>query len=326
MSDGLLWLIAAAAFVLGMFYSGSETAFIAADRIRLRHLAGKGDRRARLALDLVEKPGYFLSAVLVGTNLAVIGCTTTVTAIATRHYGEDGPLIATLVLVPGFLLFNEIIPKGLFLSYANRAALLSIGPLRVLTRVLHPVVWMFSRAADAMTRALPASEHSRRIDMSMEELLFHIGDSHDAGLLEPETTAMVDRAIALKKLCARDVMVPLASVVMLDDAVPVDDYAEIFAREGFSRMPVFRGDRSRVVGVISVHEYLTAADRELLRDTLREPYTVVLDTPIVDVLLRMREQGRHMAMVRDGDGELVGMITMEDILERFVGAIADEFH
>jgi CBS domain containing-hemolysin-like protein len=315
MSDGLLTVIACTAFVLGMFYSGSETAFIAADRIRLRHLAGKGDRRAARALDLVGKPGYFLSAVLVGTNLAVIGCTSTVTAIATRHYGENGPL-----------LFNEIIPKGLFLSYANRAALLAIGPLRILTRFLHPVVWMFSRAADALTRALPADEHSRRIDMTMEELLFHIGDSHDAGLLEPETTAMVDRAIALKELRPRDVMVALDDVVMLDADAPVDSYADVFAREGFSRMPVYRGERGHVVGVMSVHEYLTATDRETLRDGLREPYTVALETPIVDVLLRMREQGRHMAMVRDQSGLVVGMTTMEDILERFVGAIADEFH
>lgn len=326
MSDTVLWLIASFAFVLGMFYSGSETAFIAADRIRLRHLAAKGDRRARHALDLVEKPGYFLSAVLVGTNLAVIGCTTTVTAIATRHFGEDGPLIATLTLVPGFLLFNEIIPKGLFLSYANRAALLAIEPLRFLTRILHPVVWTFSAAADAVTGALPTGKQGRRIDMTMEELLFHIGDSHEAGLIASETSTLVERAVQLKGLRARDVMVPLDRVVMVDADAPVESYGEVFQREGFSRLPMYRGDRSTVVGVMSVHEYVTAADREALRDSLIAPYRVGLDTPAVNVLLRMREQGRHMAMLQDSTGAIVGMTTMEEILERFVGAIADEFH
>lgn len=326
MSDLTLWIIAVTAFVLGMFYSGSETAFIAADRIRLRHLAGKGNRRARHALALVEKPGYFLSAVLVGTNLAVIGCTTTFTAIATRHFGESGPLVATAILVPFFLLFNEIIPKGLFLSYANRAALLSIGPLRALTRILHPIVITFSAAADALTRALPASKDAQQPGMSMEELLFHIGDSREAGLLPAETTKLVDRAIELKALRARDVMTPLADTVMVDADAPVGSYAEVFAREGFSRLPVYRGERNDVVGVVSVHEYVTASDREALRAGLQAPYMIGLDTPIVDVLLRMRERGRHMAMIHDEGGVVVGMTTLEDILERFVGAITDEFH
>jgi putative hemolysin len=325
-SDGVLWLIAACAFVLGMFYSGSETAFIAADRIRLRHLAGKGDRRAQHALALVERPGYFLSAVLVGTNLAVIGCTTTVTAICTRHFGENGPLIATVALVPGFLLFNEIIPKGLFLSYANRAALLAVGPLRVLTRILHPVVWTFSTAADAFTRALPAGRESQSVNMTMEELLFHIGDSHSAGLIASETSTLVERAVELKGLRARDVMVPLDRVVMLDADAPIESYGEAFQREGFSRLPVYRGERSNVIGVMSVHEYVTSPDREALRSSLTPPYQVGLDTPTVNVLLRMREQGRHMAMIHDSSGVIVGMTTMEEILERFVGAIADEFH
>jgi putative hemolysin len=326
MNDLTLWVIAATAFALGSFYSGAETAFIAADRIRLRHLAGKGDRRAQNALALVERPGYFLSAVLVGTNLAVIGCTATFTAIATRHHGDAGPLIATAVLVPGFLLFGEIIPKGLFLSYANRAALLSIGPLRALTRVFDPIVRLFSAAADGLTRALPARDEAQQPGMTMEELLFHIGDSREAGLLPAETTALVDRAIDLKSLRARDVMTPLDEVVMVDADAPVESYATVFAKEGFSRLPVFRARRSNVVGVLSVHEYVTSADREALRAGLLPPYQIALDTPIVDVLLRMRERGRHMAMIRDDSGVVVGMTTMEDILERFVGAIADEFH
>ncbi len=326
MSDLVLWVIAGTAFVLGMFYSGSETAFIAADRIRLRHLARKGERRAQQALELLEDPGYFLSAVLVGTNLAVVGCTTSFTAIAARHFGESGPLIATLILVPGFLLFNEVIPKGLFLSYANRATLFSIGPLRILTRGLHPMVKAFSAMAGALTRLLPADEGGRRLNVSMEEVLFHIGDSGDAGLIAPETTALVERAMQLKKLHASDVMVVLDDVVMLDADAPVESYAEAFARVGFSRMPVFSGDRVNVIGVMSAHEYLTAPDPEELRSGLSRPYLIPLDAPIVDVLLRMRKQGRHMAMVHDAGGVVVGMATMEDILERFVGSITDEFH
>jgi len=325
-SESLLWLIALVAFVLGAFYSGSETAFIAANRVRMRHLAARGNRRAQRVIDMLADPERFLSSVLVGTNFAVIGCTSTFTAIATRHFGGDGATVATLILVPVILIFNEIIPKGVFLYYANRAALLSVGPLHATTVVLAPVVRAFSWATSVLTRVLPSGGHATRVNMTMEELLFHIGDSREAGLLAPETTALVERAIALKNLCARDVMVPLDDIVMVDADAPVDSYAEVFAREGFSRFPLHRGERHNVVGILSVHEYMTTPDRESLRSRLSAPYRISLDTPIVDVLFRMREQGRHMAMIQDADGVVAGMATMEDILERFVGAIVDEFH
>jgi CBS domain containing-hemolysin-like protein len=326
MGESVLWMVSVVAFVFGAFYSGSETAFIAANRVRMRHLAARGNRRAQHVLDMLSDPERFLSAVLVGTNFAVIGCTTAFTAISTRRYGDDGATIATLILVPFFLIFNEIIPKGLFLYYSNRAALLSVEPLRAFTVVLGPVVAAFSWATATLTRVLPSGGRVPRVNMTMEELLFHIGDSSEAGLLAPETTALVDRAIALKNLCARDVMVPIEETVMVDADAPVDSYADVFAREGFSRFPVHRGERRNVTGVMSVHEYMTTADRETLRERLAPPYRISLDTPIVDVLFRMREQGRHMAMIHDADGVIVGMATMEDILERFVGAIADEFH
>lgn len=322
----MLWTIAITAFVLGAFYSGSETALISADRVRLRHLAAKGNRRAKRVLALIDDPEHLLSAVLVGTNLAVVGCTTTFTAIATRHWGESGATIATLILVPSFLLFNEVIPKGIFLYYSTRAALASIDILQALTWIMWPIVKAFSSAADLVTRAFPSKDETDSSRMSMEELLFHIGDSREAGLIAPETSALVRRAIALKDFDVADVVTPLDQVVMVDADAPIDSYAEIFAREGFSRFPLYRDDRHNVVGVMSVHEYMTAPDRHELRENLAAPYVVSLRTPIVQVLVRMREQGRHMAMVEGEDGRICGMATLEDILERFVGAITDEFH
>lgn len=326
MSDQTLIVIAIVTFVIAAFYAGSETAFIAADRIRLRHLANKGNRRAQRVLALLDDPEYFLSAVLVGTNLAVIGCTTVFTALMTRHFGDSGDEITTIVLVPLILVFEEIIPKGLFLYYANRAALMSVDLLRILTAILYPVVKFFSYIADLVTRALPGHKAAGTFNVSMEELLFHIGDSKEAGLIAPETSLLVERAIELKKLTALDVMTPLDRIVMLDADLPVDSYSAVFAREGFSRCPVYRGERTNVIGVISIHEYMSTGDPARVRDNLISPYLISVDTPIVDVLFEMRERGRHMAMITNAGGTIVGLTTLEDILERFVGAIADEFH
>jgi CBS domain containing-hemolysin-like protein len=324
-SDRDLIIIAVVAFVLGTFYSGSETAFIAADRLRLRHIAGSGDRRAQRVLAMLENPRYFLSAVLVGTNLAIIGCTTAFTALMTRHFDASGATIATIILVPVTLIFNEIIPKGLFLYYATRAALASVDVLRALTLLLYPIVRAFTALSDAFARFLPINPSSRLLNVSMEELLFHIGDSRGAGLIAPETTTLIDRAIELKDLSMRDVMTALDKIVMLDGDVPFEAQRDVIEREGFSRYPVFRGKRSNVVGMVSVHEYVSSPDREALRANLRPPYRVAEDARISDVLLQMREGGRHLAVVQGADGACLGMTTLDDILKRMVGAIVDEF-
>ncbi|MDH3197008.1 MAG: hemolysin family protein [Candidatus Krumholzibacteria bacterium] len=325
MSESALWIITVVAFVLGAFYSGSETALIAANQIRLRHLAAGGERRAERVLALVAHPEYFLSAVLVGTNLAVIGGTTALTVIATRHYGDAGATIATVVLVPLFLVFNEIIPKALFLLYATRAAVLTVDILRGLTALLYPIVKLFTVATDTLSRLLPArAEAGTR--MGTDELLFHIEESREAGLIPRDTKVLVDRAIALQELRACDVMRPLSEVAMLDRAGSAASWAEAFARSGFSRLPVYEGARENVVGMLSAHRYVTARGREDTRDRLLPPYLVSLDEPVVNVFQEMSARGRHMAMIRDERGVIVGMTTLEDILERFVGAIVDEFN
>jgi len=160
----------------------------------------------------------------------------------------------------------------------------------------------------------------------MEELLFHIGDSGEAGLISPETSNLARRAIELKDLRARDVMVPLDSVVMVEFDSTLEEFAQLFAAVGYSRLPVFRSERGDVVGILSVHELMKDRGADDLRGNLRPPYTISIDTPIVEVLFQMKEQGRHMGMIEDEQHVVVGMTTLEDILEKFVGAIADEFN
>lgn len=319
-------IVAAVSFVFSGLYSGSETAFIAADRIRLQHLAARGDRRARKVLVLLNDPGYLMSALLVGTNLSVIACTTAFTAIATARWGASGAGLATLILVPSMLIFAEIIPKGLFLYYASRAALLSVDALTAATRLLKPLVWVFSELARVCVRALPDLEvEGVSPGIKQADVLYHIADSREAGLISPQTNALVDRALSLQHLSIRDVLRPLGEVAMIDADAPAESYAAAFARHGYSRMPLYRGERSNVVAVMSANDFMHAPDVVRLRDALPAAEVFPADTPLVDILVTMREQGCHMVFVRE-NGTIVGMTTLEDILERFVGAIADEFH
>jgi CBS domain containing-hemolysin-like protein len=324
-SDFSLIVIALLMFALGVIASGCETAFFAADRIRLRHLAATGSKRARRALDMTRDPERVLATLLAVYNVAEVGCSAVCTALATRWFGESAITVVTVGLVPVWLVFNQIIPKALFLSYATSATVFFSDSIRVSSSILMPLVRPAARITEALTNSIPAAQPDDKTKVTMEELLIHIGDSRSAGLLAPETTAMIDRTMELKSLSVRDVTTPLAQAVMLDFDAPVDSYATVIAREKFSRYPVYRGARTNVVGILSVHEYVTTPNRQTLLDNLREPYVVAENARISDIMVHMREQGRHMVLVRDAAGQLTGMTTLDDVLKRLVGVIVDEF-
>lgn len=320
-----LALISIIAFLSAAFFAGSETAIIAAERIRLRHEARKGDRRARLVLNYAKNPEYFLSIVLVGTNLGMIGCTATFTAIMIEIFGESGATLATVILVPTLLIFQEILPKAIFLYYADRASILSIWPLKGFAIALFPVIKAFSGMSNLLARAFGVGRMDRKVTMTMEELLFHLQGSTEAGLISADTMELAARASELADFTAGDVMVPLERVVMARAGLSNLEYREVFVRERFSRLPIFEGDNQNIVGFLSVHGLLAARGQQQ-EVQIEKPYVVGIDKPIAGMLGRMKKRGSHIAMVRDKRGRIVGMTTLEDILERLVGAIADEFH
>ncbi len=326
MSDLSLGIISLVSFILGAFFSGCETAFIASDPIRLRHMSKGGSRKARTVLTFLDNPQYLMSSVLVGTNLSVIGCTATFTAVLTRRFGETGASAAVVVLVPLFLIFNEILPKGIFLYYSARAAMLSAYPLKIFSIVLYPVIKAFSSTTDFLVKAAGIDLKAQRMNISMDELLFHLEDSEEAGLISPETLDMVSRAVKLRRLSASEIMIPLEDVDMVESGQSIDAFKEALSRSGFSRLPVFRGTRSNITGILSIHKLLAAEDPREGEMELEATYVVSLKSSIEEILLKMQNQGCHMAFVEKDGGLIVGMLTLEDILERLVGAIEDEYH
>jgi putative hemolysin len=326
MSPALLIVLSLAGFFLAAFFAGAETAIIAADRVRMHHLAARRNKRAMEVLRYFDDPGQFLSLVLVGTNLGVIGCTTTFTALLVASRGDSGAAIATVILVPTLLIFEEIIPKALFLYYADRAALLSVYPLKFFGVVLFPVVRSFSLGTSALTGLLGVRSASRRIQMTAEELLFHLQDSREAGLIPKDTLALASRAFEFLELTAGDVMIPIDNVVMAPAGLDIERYWEMLFRTRFTRLPLYGRSKGDFVGVLSIRGVLEARGPHDGALQLEEPYEVPAGTPVSEILIHMRNQGGHMAMVRGDDGAIAGMATLEDVLEKLVGAMSDEFH
>ncbi len=319
-------IISVAAFVFAAFFAGAETAIIAADRIRVRHRASRGDKRAQELLELIDNPERFLSIVLVGTNLGVIGCTSAFTAIMVYYFGDRGMTVATVLLVPSLLIFEEIVPKAIFLYYADSAAILSVYPLKIFGFMLYPVIKTFSMISTGLMKLFHTVESDARVKMTPEELLFHLKDSREAGLISKDTLTLASRVFELVELAAKDVMVSIDDVVMVREALEINDYQTVFSETGFTRFPVYQRERSNVVGVLSIQNLLETRSTHIDLPALEPVYDVELGTPITEILVRMKNQGCHMAMIRNVEGTIVGMTTLEDILERLVGAISDEFH
>lgn len=326
MSIDMMILVTLVAFFAAAFFAGSETAIIASQRIRLRHLADKGDRRARLVLQYRRNPEYFLSIVLVGTNLGMIGCTATFTGIMVTLFGDRGASIATLILVPTLLIFQEILPKAVFLYYSDRLAMLSVLPLRLFAVAMFPIIKSISSFSNLLARMFGVGRMDRKMTMTMQELLFHLQGSTEAGLISADTMELAERASEMTQFTAGDVMVALEDVVMAPAGLRRSEYREIFVRERFSRLPIFDGERGNVIGFLAIHSLLKARGADEYDVRLDPPYVVTARSPVVGMLGRMKDQGGHMAMVRGTGGSIVGMTTLEDILERLVGAITDEFH
>jgi CBS domain containing-hemolysin-like protein len=325
-SNAWLAIISVAAFVFAAFFAGAETAILAADRIRVRHRASLGDKRAQELLSLFDNPERFLSIVLVGTNLGVIGCTSAFTAIMVNLMGDRGATVATVMLVPSLLLFEEILPKAIFLYYADSASVLSAYPLKIVGFVLYPVIKTFSWISTALMKLSRTGQTDPRVQMTPEELLFHLKDSREAGLISKDTAALAERVFELVDLAARDVMVSIDGVVMVREGMEIHEYQTVFSETGFTRLPVYRRDRTDVSGILSIQSLLDTRRPNVDRPELEPVYDVELTTPITEILVQMKNQGCHMAMIRNEEGTTVGMTTLEDILERLVGAISDEFH
>ncbi len=326
MSVPVLGVLSLLGFLVTAFFAASETAIIAADRVRIRHLAARRTKRAAELLELFADPGYFLSLVLVGTNLAVIGCTSAFTAVLVSYLGDSGAAAATAILVPVLLIFAEIIPKGVCLYYAERAALFSVYPLKFFGVLLFPIVKSFSLISSGLLRLLHAKGAGSRIQMTAEELFFHLKDSREAGLIPKDTLAMASRALEFLDVTAKDVMIPVIDVVMVETGLDLEEYERIFFETRFTRLPVYQRSKDDFVGVLSIRSLLEARGPQEGRPLLEDPYEVGTEAPVSEILVHMRNQGGHMAMVRDNEGTIVGMTTLEDVLERLVGAMSDEFH
>jgi magnesium and cobalt exporter, CNNM family len=308
-----------------MFFSAAEMAFIAANRLKLRHLAEEGNRVAEQYLDAFRRPERVLSTAMMGVTVSHIIASSAATRSVLPTLGPYAPLVVTAVLTPVMLIFGEIFPKTLAREWATSMILKLYRPLTWASVLLAPFVMVANAVVTAVLRLGGSRQVDGRAFVSREELKALLQMEPGEADVTTQEAEMIDKIFDLGDTTVREVMVPLVDLAMLADTAAPDEAIAIIQRRGFSRLPVYRERETNIVGVVTAMDLLQrGAEVRALSELMRVPYFVP-ETKRIDDLLREMQRGRlHMAIVVDEYGGSTGAITLEDILEQIVGKIEDE--
>jgi CBS domain containing-hemolysin-like protein len=319
----LLWIYTAVALavliVLSAFFSSSETALIGSGRVKLTHLADGGNRGAARALQMIREPGTVLATILVGNNIVNVMAAAVATVIM-------GPVWATVVITLLLLVFAEITPKTIAATAPERLAARVAAPVHIIGYVLKPLTWTVTLMTDLVLRPILGPKLDANRKLSRKELLTAIRIGARDGELEPSETRMTREVLKLKDTKIQDIMIPLAQVEAITETSSYKKVLGTVARATNTRYPVYRETLDNIIGMLLVKDLLVHWEtaQENWRRHVR-PLMRVWDKLEADELLRdMQIQGQHMAAVKSDDGRIIGIVTMEDILEEIVGEIQDE--
>jgi CBS domain containing-hemolysin-like protein len=316
-------IVAAICLALEAFFSGSEIAVVSADRIRVRQRAAQGDRAARRLEDFYAAPQRLLATTLLGTNLAVVVSTVTLTiALLARGQPEWLPIA---ILSPLLLTFGEVTPKTLFQQNADRIAPRVIGLLWFLSRVATPLWLIVQWLTRAITRRLGVAETRALVTREELALMLKAPPPAQPSEITEGERRMIHNIFEFGETTVYDVMVPLSEVFALPEGASLEAAAREALDKRHSRIPIYRDRVDQVVGILHVFELLRAGTRAgSVGDLMRPPIYVPEGQPAVDLLVRLQRERQGMAVVVDEYGGAVGVATIEDILEEIVGEIEDE--
>ena len=308
---------------LSGFFSGSEIGMMSINRYKLRYLVKKQNKQAIRVNQMLARPDRLLSVVLIGNTLANIVSSTIATLIGQRFYGDAGVAVATALLTLVVLVFAEMTPKTLAAIYPQQVAFASSLPLKILQWIFAPLVQAISLISNGILRLFGISiNRMQKEALTGEELRSVV---HEAGgLLPVEHKSMLISLLDLEQATVEDIMVPKADIVGIDLEQPWLQLLEQLETAQHTRLPLYRGSIDNLVGMIHARNVLNLAlEHKLDLDTLLKiadpPYFIPEATPLNIQILNFRKMRRRSCFVVDEYGDILGLVTMEDILEEIVG-------
>jgi Mg2+/Co2+ transporter CorB len=309
--------------LLSAFFSSSEIGMMSINRYKLRYLVKKNNKQAIRVNQMLARPDRLLSVVLIGNTLANIVSSTIATLIGQRYYGDAGVAIATVILTIVVLVFAEMTPKTLAAIYPQQVAFATALPLKILQWIFAPLVQAISVISNAILRLFGISiNRIQKEALTGEELRSVV---HEAGgLLPVEHKSMLISLLDLEQATVEDIMIPKSDIVGIDLEQSWLQLLEQLETAQHTRLPLYRGSIDNLVGMIHARDVLNLAlehklDIDSLLHVADAPYFIPEATPLNIQILNFRKMKRRSCFVVDEYGDILGLVTMEDILEEIVG-------
>ena len=317
-------IIIVCCIIMSAYFSATETAFSSLNRVRMKSLAEKGNKRAALVLRLSENYDSLLSTILIGNNIVNITSTSVATVLFVRLLGEErGSSLSTLVMTIVVLIFGEVSPKSLAKEVPENFALFSAPILRVLVVILSPANFLFGQWKKLLSLIF---KFSRENGITEEELLIMVEEAKQDGGIDEQEGTLIRSAIEFSDLTAEDVLTPRIDVAAVPADATQEEVADIFTETGFSRLPVYRENVDNIVGIIYQKDFYNQIyhTERKLEEIIRPALFIAMGKKVGQLLKELQQKKMHIAVVLDEFGGTAGIVTLEDILEELVGEIWDE--
>lgn len=328
----LALLIVLGSLILSAFFSAGETSLTAASRARLTRMKNHGNRRATIALQLLEARERMIGALLLGNNVANIGASTLTTSVLLAMFGDVGVIYATLVMSVVVIVFAEVLPKTAAISAPERIALVVAWPVSWVVRVFAPVLASIEWVVKWLLRPLGIRVGENQSILSPhEEIRGTVDLLHSEGSVDKTDRDMVGGLLDLRDLTVSDVMIHRTEMVTVNVDDPPEEVIAAVLKSQYTRIPLWRGTPENIVGILHAKDLLRALkggeteSKDVDVMSLALPAWFVPDIrPLSEQLKAFRRRKTHFALVVDEYGEVEGLVTLEDILEEIVGDISDE--
>ncbi len=310
---------------LSGYFSGTEISLASVNRIHMMSKASKGQKSAERVLYILDNFDEALSVLLIGNNIVNIGCATLATAI-TVHLGAYWVTVATVVATVVIFIFGEMLPKCFARSCNEAFAEISSAPLMALMKIMKPVSIAFTTLS--RLASMPFKKHTEnQVTMTEEELNDIVENISEEDGFDEEKGELVKSALHFSNLSAKDIMTPWEDTEVISLVLKTPEILKLVKNSVHSRIPV-TDRKGNIKGILQIRKFLKAymknKNNVIIASIIDYPYYVNANMPIDDVLTEMSNHRRNLSFVKDTDGKVIGILTVEDILEELVGEIYDE--
>ena len=307
--------------ICSAFFSASETAYTSLNLVRLKRIASDGDKRAAKVLKLAERYDNLLSTILIGNNIVNILASSLGTILFVKLIGNAGVTVSTIVITIVVLLVGEITPKSIAKEHAETIALKFYPLLFLITKLFLPFNFLLGCWQKMIGKVVkPNEEHG----YTEEELITIVEEAENEGGIDAHESELIRSAIEFTDVAVEEILTPRVEVEAIDIDSNDDEIAEMFESGGYSRLPVYQETIDNIIGVLHEKDFFLNRGKKSVRELMSAPTFVIETTKISDLLKLLQKNKAHMAVVVDEYDGVLGIATMEDILEELVGEIWDE--